>query len=359
MKTDARFIPIAVAPAPTFIPAAPAETGAALVDTRGRLVRDLRISVTDRCNFRCVYCMPKSIFGRDYAFLPRSELLSFEEIERIARAFVAQGIQKIRITGGEPLLRKGIENLIERLARLPVEIALTTNGSLLAKKARALKEAGLHRVTVSLDAFDDAIFKRMNDADHAVADVLRGIDAAAAAGLPVKINCVVKRGTNDSQILPLARHFRHSGHILRFIEYMDVGNSNGWRMDEVLPSAEVIALIRAEFPLEALDPDYAGEVAARWRYRDGAGEIGVVSSVTQAFCSGCTRVRLSTEGKLYTCLFAQSGHDMRALMRSANDDQALSRAIAGIWRARSDRYSEMRTAATAATRKIEMSYIGG
>lgn len=359
MKTDARFIPIAVAPAPTFIPAALAETGAALVDTRGRLVRDLRISVTDRCNFRCVYCMPKSIFGRDYAFLPRSELLSFEEIERIARAFVAQGVQKIRITGGEPLLRKGIENLIERLARLPVEIALTTNGSLLAKKAQALKAAGLHRVTVSLDAFDDAIFKRMNDADHAVADVLRGIDAAAAAGLPVKINCVVKRGTNDSQILPLARHFRHSGHILRFIEYMDVGNSNGWRMDEVLPSAEVIALIRAEFPLEALDPDYAGEVAARWRYRDGAGEIGVVSSVTQAFCSSCTRVRLSTEGKLYTCLFAQSGHDLRALMRSANDDQALSRAIAGIWRARSDRYSEMRTAATAATRKIEMSYIGG
>jgi len=379
MKTDARFIPIAVAPsatekraffarpscnpvassAPAFIPAAPAETGATLVDTRGRLVRDLRISVTDRCNFRCVYCMPKSIFGRDYAFLPRSELLSFEEIERIARAFVAQGVQKIRITGGEPLLRKGIENLIERLARLPVEIALTTNGSLLAKKAQALKEAGLHRVTVSLDAFDDAIFKRMNDADHAVADVLQGIDAAAAAGLPVKINCVVKRGTNGSQVLPLARHFRHSGHILRFIEYMDVGNSNGWRMDEVLPSAEVIALIQTEFPLEALDPDYAGEVAARWRYRDGAGEIGVVSSVTQAFCSSCTRVRLSTEGKLYTCLFAQSGHDLRALMRSANDDETLSRAIAGIWRARSDRYSEMRTAATAATRKIEMSYIGG
>ena len=379
MKTDARFIPIAVAPsatekraffarppcnpvassAPTFIPAAPAETGATLVDTRGRLVRDLRISVTDRCNFRCVYCMPKSIFGRDYAFLPRSELLSFEEIERIARAFVAQGVQKIRITGGEPLLRKGIENLIERLARLPVEIALTTNGSLLAKKAQALKEAGLHRVTVSLDAFDDTIFKRMNDAGHAVADVLQGIDAAAAAGLPVKINCVVKRGTNGSQILPLARHFRHSGHILRFIEYMDVGNSNGWRMDEVLPSAEVIALIQAEFPLEALDPDYAGEVAARWRYRDGAGEIGVVSSVTQAFCGSCTRVRLSTEGKLYTCLFAQSGHDLRALLRSANDDQALSHAIAGIWRARSDRYSEMRTAATAATHKIEMSYIGG
>ncbi|MFZ2629332.1 MAG: GTP 3',8-cyclase MoaA, partial [Rugosibacter sp.] len=288
MKTDARFIPIAIAPsatakraffarppcsevassAPTFIPAAPAETGAMLVDTRGRLVRDLRISVTDRCNFRCVYCMPKSIFGRDYAFLPRSELLSFEEIERIARAFVAQGVQKIRITGGEPLLRKGIENLIERLARLPVEIALTTNGSLLAKKTQLLKAAGLHRVTVSLDAFDDTIFKRMNDAGHAVADVLHGIDAAAAAGLPVKINCVVKRGTNGSQILPLARHFRHSGHILRFIEYMDVGNSNGWRMDEVLPSAEVIALIQTEFPLEALDPDYAGEVAARWRYRD-------------------------------------------------------------------------------------------
>ncbi len=367
MKTDARFIPIAVAPAPTFIPAASAGTGAALVDTHGdtrgdklgRLVRDLRISVTDRCNFRCVYCMPKHIFGRDYPFLPRTELLSFEEIERIARAFVAQGVQKIRITGGEPLLRKGIEHLIERLARLPVEIALTTNGSLLAKKAQALKAAGLHRVTVSLDAFDDTIFKRMNDADHAVADVLQGIDAAAAAGLPVKINCVVKRGTNDSQILPLACHFRHSGHILRFIEYMDVGNSNGWRMDEVLPSAEVIALIQAEFPLAAINPDYAGEVAARWRYRDGAGEIGVISSVTRAFCGSCTRVRLSTEGKLYTCLFAQSGHDMRALMRGTNDDQALSRAIAGIWHARSDRYSEMRTAATAAVRKIEMSYIGG
>jgi cyclic pyranopterin phosphate synthase len=303
--------------------------------------------------------MPKHIFGRDYPFLPRTELLSFEEIERIARAFVAQGVQKIRITGGEPLLRKDIEHLIERLARLPVEIALTTNGSLLAKKAQALKAAGLHRVTVSLDAFDDSIFKRMNDADHAVADVLQGIDAAAAVGLPVKINCVVKRGTNDSQILPLARHFRHSGHILRFIEYMDVGNSNGWRMDEVLPSAEVIALIQAEFPLTAINRDYAGEVAARWRYRDGAGEIGVISSVTRAFCGSCTRVRLSTEGKLYTCLFAQSGHDMRALVRGANDDQALSRAIAGIWHTRSDRYSEMRTAATTAVRKIEMSYIGG
>ena len=346
-------------PSTDFLSGMTTKSGEKLVDIRNRPLRDLRISVTDRCNFRCVYCMPKHIFGRDYPFLPRADLLSFEEIERIARAFVAQGIQKIRITGGEPLLRKDIEHLIERLARLPVEIALTTNGSLLAKKAQALKAAGLHRVTVSLDAFDDTIFKRMNDADHAVADVLQGIDAAAAAGLPVKINCVVKRGTNDSQILPLARHFRHSGHILRFIEYMDVGNSNGWRMDEVLPSAEVIALIQAEFPLAALNPDYAGEVAVRWRYRDGAGEIGVISSVTQAFCGSCTRVRLSTEGKLYTCLFASSGHDLRQLLRSGSSDEEIAQTLADMWRSRSDRYSELRTAATVATKKIEMSYIGG
>ncbi len=329
------------------------------MDRRKRPLRDLRISVTDRCNFRCVYCMPKTVFGRDYPFLSRNDLLSFEEIERIARVFAAQGVEKIRLTGGEPLLRRGIEKLIEQLAKLPVEITLTTNGALLAKKAQTLKDAGLHRITVSLDGMDDAIFKRMNDVDFAVEDVLHGIDAAAVAGLPVKINCVVKRGTNDSQILPLARHFRYSNHVLRFIEYMDVGNSNGWRMDEVLPSSEVIALIQNEFPLAAIDASYAGEVAARWRYLDGAGEIGVISSVTQAFCSSCTRARLSTEGKLYTCLFAQQGHDLRSLLRSEKSDADLSREIAGVWHTRSDNYSEIRTEETEKIEKIEMSYIGG
>jgi len=333
-----------------------------LLDRRGRRVRDLRISVTDRCNFRCVYCMPKEVFTDDYPFLPRRELLSFEEILRVARVFVDLGVEKIRITGGEPLLRRHLENLIEQLARLPVEITLTTNGSLLAKKAKSLKDAGLHRVTVSLDGIDDTVFKRMNDVDYAVGDVLAGIDAAAAAGLaPVKVNCVVKRGVNDSQVLPLARHFRHSGHILRFIEYMDVGASNGWKMDEVLPSAEVVARIDREFPLTAIDPNYPGEVAERWRYADGGGEIGVISSVTQAFCASCTRIRLSTEGQLYTCLFAQSGHDLRALLRRGGGDEALRREIAAVWRSRDDRYSEIRTAATAlpAAKKIEMSYIGG
>lgn len=364
MNAIERIIPIAVAPAPTFAPATAAAPGEALRDTRGRAVRDLRISVTDRCNFRCVYCMPKTVFGRDYPFLPRADLLSFEEIERIARTFVAQGVEKIRITGGEPLLRHDLERLIEQLAKLPVEITLTTNGSLLAKKAQTLKDAGLHRVTVSLDALDDVVFKRMSDVEYAVGNVLEGIEAAAAAGLaPVKVNCVVKRGTNDDQILPLARHFRNSGQILRFIEYMDVGSSNGWKMDEVLPSAEVVARIHAEFPLAAIGANYAGEVAERWRYVDGGGEIGVISSVTQAFCSSCTRIRLSTEGKLYTCLFAQSGHDLRALLRTGGGDQALAAAIAGIWRARGDRYSEIRTEATHSarpqTKKIEMSYIGG
>jgi cyclic pyranopterin phosphate synthase len=333
-----------------------------LLDRRGRRVRDLRISVTDRCNFRCVYCMPKSVFDHNYNFLPRKQLLSFEEIVRIARVFVDLGVEKIRITGGEPLLRKHIENLIEQLARLPVELTLTTNGSLLAKKARALKDAGLNRVTVSLDGIDDPVFKRMNDVDYAVGDVLDGIAAAEAAGLaPVKVNCVVKRGSNDDQVLPLARHFRNSGHILRFIEFMDVGSSNGWRMDEVLPSAEVVARIGAEFPLEAIDANYPGEVAERWRYTDGSGEIGVISSVTQAFCSSCTRIRLSTEGQLYTCLFAQGGHDLRATMRKGGGDEALRRAITAVWRGRDDRYSEIRTAATAppGAAKIEMSYIGG
>jgi cyclic pyranopterin phosphate synthase len=358
------IIPIARTTRATLPPArdlaAPPE--GELVDRRGRRVRDLRISVTDRCNFRCVYCMPKEVFGDDYAFLPRQQLLSFEEIVRVARIFVDQGVEKIRITGGEPLLRRHIENLIGQLAKLPVELTLTTNGSLLAKKARALKDAGLTRVTVSLDGIDDAVFKRMNDVNFAVGDVLDGIAAAAAVGLaPVKVNCVVKRGGNDDQILPLARHFRNSGHILRFIEYMDVGASNGWRMDEVLPSADVIARIAAEFPLAAIDANYPGEVAERWRYTDGGGEIGVISSVTQAFCSSCTRIRLSTEGQLYTCLFARAGHDLRALLRHGAGDEALRREIAAVWRGRDDRYSEIRTAATALPErgKIEMSYIGG
>ena len=335
--------------------------GEALFDRRGRSVRDLRISVTDRCNFRCVYCMPREVFGDDYAFLPRRELLSFEEITRVASLFVARGVRKIRITGGEPLLRKDIERLIEMLARLPgVEITLTTNGVLLPRLARRLKDAGLHRVTVSLDALDDALFRRMNDADYPVAKVLEGIEAASSVGLgPIKVNMVVKRGTNDGDIEAMAAHFRHSGHILRFIEFMDVGASNGWKMDEVLPSREVIARIDRQFPLEPIDPNYEGEVAERWRYKDGAGEIGVISSVTQAFCSSCTRIRLSTEGQLYTCLFAQQGHDLRALLREGADDARIDAAIAQVWQGREDRYSELRTAETAALRKIEMSYIGG
>ena len=355
MKTTATIIPIA-----STAKAASADT---LIDRRSRRVRDLRISVTDRCNFRCVYCMPKAVFGHDHAFLRRGDLLSFEEIVRIARIFVDQGVEKIRITGGEPLLRRYIENLIEQLAKLPVELTLTTNGSLLKKKARALKDAGLTRVTVSLDGIDDAVFRRMNDVDYPVGDVLDGIAAAAAVGLaPIKVNCVVKRGSNDDQILPLARHFRGSGHILRFIEFMDVGSSNGWCMDEVLPSAEVVARIDAEFPLAAIGANYPGEVAARWRYLDGAGEIGVISSVTQAFCASCTRIRLSTEGQLYTCLFAQNGHDLRRIMRQGAGDERLRRVIASVWQERDDCYSEIRTAATdlpGSTEKIEMSYIGG
>lgn len=331
------------------------------LDLNNRPMRDLRISVTDRCNFRCVYCMPKTVFGRDYPFLPRQELLSYEEIVRLARLFADQGVAKIRLTGGEPLLRKDIERLIEQLARLPgVELTLTTNGSLLAQRARGLRAAGLQRVTVSLDALDDAIFKRMNDADYPVSKVLAGIEAAAACGLaPVKINMVVKRGTNDQQIVPMAEHFRGSGHILRFIEYMDAGNANGWRLDEVVPSAEVIARIGATHPLEAIDPNYSGEVAERWRYRDGGGEIGVISSVTQAFCSDCTRIRLSTEGKLYTCLFASTGHDLRKLLREGASDEELARTIARIWQLRDDRYSELRSAGIPVAQKIEMSYIGG
>ena len=307
------------------------------------------------------WCIGVQAFTVGSAFLPRRELLSFEEILRVARLFVARGVKKIRITGGEPLLRKNVERLIEMLARLDgVEVTLTTNGVLLPKMARSLKDAGLHRVTVSLDALDDALFRRMNDADYPVGKVLEGIAAAQAVGLgPIKVNMVVKRGTNDGDIEPMAAHFRHSGHILRFIEFMDVGASNGWKMDEVLPSQDVVARIDRVYPLEPIDPNYPGEVAERWRYKDGAGEIGVISSVTQAFCSTCTRIRLSTEGKLYTCLFAQTGHDLRSLLRAGADDAALDAAIAHVWQGREDRYSEIRTAETAALRKIEMSYIGG
>jgi cyclic pyranopterin phosphate synthase len=344
-----------------------------LADALGRPLHDLRISVTDRCNFRCVYCMPKEVFDKDYAYLPHSSLLSFEEITRVARLFVAQGVTKIRLTGGEPLLRKNLESLVAQLraletpSGLPLDLTLTTNGSLLARKARALKEAGLDRVTVSLDALDDAVFKRMNDVDFAVGDVLDGIAAAYAVGFPVKVNMVVKGGMNDDQILPMARHFKGTPSILRFIEYMDVGASNGWNMDEVVPSGEVVRRIAAEMPLAPLGANYAGETASRWRYLDGGGEIGLISSVTQAFCRDCSRIRLSTEGKLYTCLFATRGHDLRALLREGRGDAEMTAAIRQLWQRRADRYSETRTAATSglehrggqAGRRIEMSYIGG
>ncbi|OVZ57751.1 GTP 3',8-cyclase MoaA [Pigmentiphaga sp. NML080357] len=352
-------------PAPV-VPGVPIAPSGRLADTRGRPLHDLRISVTDRCNFRCVYCMPKEVFGKDYPYLPHDALLSFEEIVRLARLFVAHGVEKIRLTGGEPLLRKNIEALIAQLAELrtpagqPLDLTLTTNASLLARKARALADAGLRRVTVSLDALDDTVFRRMNDVDFPVADVLRGIDAAAEAGLgPIKVNMVVKKGVNDDQIESMAEYFRHSGHTLRFIEYMDVGASNGWKMDEVLPSADVLRRIGARWPLETLQPHYAGEVAQRWRYRDGAGEIGVISSVTQAFCSSCTRARLSTEGQLYLCLFADQGYDLRALLRGGASDADLATAIAHIWHGRTDNYSERRSADTPRAGRIEMSYIGG
>ena len=348
-----------------------------LTDSLARPLRDLRISETDRCNFRCSYCMPSEVFNKDYAYLPQTALLSFEEIARLASVFVAHGVEKIRITGGEPLLRKNLEVLIEMLARMttvaskPLDITLTTNASLLAKKAQGLKDAGLQRVTVSLDAMDDAVFRRMNDVDFPVADVLRGIEVANKVGLlPIKINMVVKRGTNDQEILPVARHFRHSGNVLRFIEYMDVGATNGWRMDEVLPSAQVIERINAHFPVAAINANYLGETAERWRYADGSGEIGVISSVTKAFCGDCNRARLSTEGKLYLCLFASQGHDLRALLRGNHgevfSDEQISNAVGHIWHKRDDRYSELRAAMPADTtlpsdgkKRVEMSYIGG
>jgi GTP 3',8-cyclase len=366
-----RIIPVTdVSAIPDFSGIAATPRGL-LTDRLSRELRDLRISVTDRCNFRCVYCMPREVFDKNYAFLPHSALLSFEEIERLARLFVEHGVEKIRLTGGEPLLRKNIEFLIERLALLrtpegrPLDITLTTNGSILARKARSLKDAGLSRVTVSLDALDDALFRRMNDADFAVADVLEGIEAAHTVGLaPLKVNMVVKRGTNDHEIVPMARHFKGSGTVLRFIEYMDVGASNGWNMSEVLPSADVVARIAEYFPLRPLDAHNDAETAQRWGYEDDSGEIGVISSVTRAFCGSCTRARLSTEGKLYLCLFATSGHDLRALIRSGASDATVATAIARIWEARTDRYSELRgsnalPAVDPDAPRVEMSYIGG
>ena len=332
-----------------------------LIDTLNRPLRDLRISVTDRCNFRCVYCMPKEIFGPDYQFLRRDQILTFEEIERLARIFVSHGVRKIRLTGGEPLVRRDFPRLISMLSTIPdLDLTLTTNGALLARQARALKDAGLKRITVSLDSLDNKIFKSMNDVDFAVESVLEGIEAAASVGLsPIKVNMVVKRGLNEESILPMARFFKEKGHILRFIEYMDVGHSNGWRMDDVVPAAEIIKMINAEMPVEPLDPNYRGEVAERWRYKDGSGEIGVIASVTQAFCSTCNRARLSAEGSLYTCLFAVKGHDFRDMMRNGATDEELSNEVARIWGKRGDRYSELRSENTVSLPKVEMSHIGG
>lgn len=337
-----------------------------LTDKLQRPLRDLRISVTDRCNFRCVYCMPKEIFGRDFVFMPHDQLLTFEEITTLARIAMDHGVRKIRLTGGEPLLRRGIEDLISMLAALrtpdgePPDLAMTTNGSVLAQKAEALKTAGLDRVTVSLDSLDDVVFQAMNDVAYPVAKVLHAIDAAQSAGLgPVKVNMVVKRGLNDHSIVEMARHFRGTGFILRFIEYMDVGSSNGWEMGHVMPSTEVMARINAVFPVEPVEANYPGETAQRWRYVDGVGEIGAISSVTRAFCGSCTRARLSADGKLFTCLFATKGTDLRELLRGGATDDELANALAALWGARTDRYSELRSAKTPGMKKIEMSYIGG
>ena len=330
-----------------------------VLDRLGRPLHDLRISVTDRCNFRCVYCMPKEVFGSEYRFLERRELLTFEEIARVARVFVGLGVRKLRLTGGEPLVRKDVERLIALLAPLGAELTLTTNASLLAGKAAALAAAGLDRITVSLDSLDDETFQAMNDVDFPVQRVLDGIDAANTVGLPVKVNAVVKRGLNEHAILDLARYFREAGHTLRFIEYMDVGATNGWRLDDVVPAAEIVERISAEFPLEPVEPGYRGEVAKRWRYRDGAGEIGLIASVTQPFCGDCTRARISAEGRLYTCLFAVRGHDLRALVRGGASDEGLRESIEAVWGRRTDRYSERRSDATLDLPKVEMSYIGG
>ena len=341
---------------------------APLQDTRQRVLRDLRISVIDQCNFRCTYCMPKEVFSKDYAFLPRESLLSFDEIEQIARVFVRLGVDKLRITGGEPLLRKNLDDLISRLAVIktlagqPIEIALTTNGALLAQKAQSLKNAGLTRITVSLDAMSDAVFRKMNDVDYPVSDVMAGIDAAKAAGLRVKINSVIQRGVNEQEILPLANAFRARGHTLRFIEFMDVGSSNAWQWDQVVPSREIIDTIALAHPLIPIGRDTPSEVSERWRYADGSGEVGVISSVSNPFCGNCSRARISAEGVLYTCLFAQSGTDLRSLLRQSGSvsDDDLARVIGATWQARTDRYSEERTGLTEKpVRKVEMSYIGG
>jgi cyclic pyranopterin phosphate synthase len=336
-----------------------------LLDRLGRPLETLRISITDRCNFRCVYCMPKEVFGREYAFLERRELLTLEELARVAGIFAGLGVRTVRITGGEPLVRRNVEHLVELLAAIErpdggrLELALTTNGSVLAQKAEALAAAGLSRVTVSLDSLDDEAFRAMNDVDFPVRRVLEGIDAAAAAGLPVKVNAVVKRGANDGDLLALAEHFRDSGHVLRFIEYMDVGSTNGWRLEDVVGAEEIVRRISARWPLERVTAERPDATARRWRYVDGAGEIGVVASVTQPFCGGCSRARLSAEGRLYTCLFAARGHDLRAPLRLGASDEELTERLRGIWTRRTDRYSELRTAETASLPKVEMSYIGG
>ena len=347
--------------APTTFDGRPGPT-----DTLGRAMRDLRISVTDRCNFRCTYCMPKEIFGKDYAFLPRDQVLTFEEIERTARTFVSLGVEKLRITGGEPLVRRDLPHLIEMLAAIrrpdggEIDLTLTTNGSALRALAGPLAAAGLQRVTVSLDSLDDAVFGEMNGIDFPVAKVLDGIDAAIEAGLaPVKVNMVVRRGVNESSLLPMAAWARETGVILRFIEYMDVGHSNGWRLDEVVPAAEIVETIAAAWPVEPAEPSYRGEVAGRWRYADGGGEFGVISSVTQPFCRDCTRARISAEGMLYTCLFAVDGHDLRELLRSGASDDELHDAIETIWLRRGDRYSELRSEATSSLPRIEMFAMGG
>ena len=333
----------------------------AVADSLGRPLTDLRISVTDRCNFRCTYCMPKGVFGNDFKFLPSAELLTFEEIERLARIFVAHGVEKIRLTGGEPLLRRGLDQLVARLAAIEelTDLTLTTNGSLLARQARALRDAGLKRITVSLDSLDDAIFRAMNDVDFPVARVLEGIEAASAAGFDrIKINCVVKRGVNESSVVELARHFRGTGHIVRFIEYMDVGSTNGWRLDDVVPAAEILARLDAEFGVESIAAVHPSDVARRYEFKDG-GEFGIIASVTEPFCRDCSRARLSSEGLLYTCLFATVGHDLRAPLRAGKPDAEISSLLRGIWHVRADRYSELRTADTVKLPKVEMSHIGG
>ena len=354
-------------PAPIPVQAQGAEEGTR--DLFGRALHDLRISVTDRCNFRCTYCMPKELFGANYRFMPRSELLSFEEITRLASIFAGHGVRKIRLTGGEPLLRQGLDDLVRMLSAVPgiEDLTLTTNGSLLTRqRARSLRAAGLARLTVSLDAVDDAVFSSMNDVGFPVEPVLEAIDNAGREGLsPVKINMVVKRGVNDHDVVPMAERFRGTPHVVRFIEYMDVGNTNGWRLDDVVSAREIVETIGRAYPLRPAEPNYHGEVARRWRYADGAGEIGVITSVTQPFCGACTRARLSAEGKLYTCLFATEGFDLRSLVRSGASDESLSAALGSVWSRREDRYSELRSGNTpskppaAAGRRIEMSYIGG